>query len=238
MKNLLKKLYYSKVIAWIIHAIILFIYSVNKKQYINKEAINNILESGKPVIFCCWHGRIFPMVFVSGKNPKIKAVVSRHSDGELISNVLKSFNVKTIRGSSNRAKKNRTHIENRGGAHVVRETIDAISEGYNVAITPDGPRGPRMRFRRNIFKLAQITGAPIMGISFSATNSIIFNSWDRFLLPLPFGKIVVKFTEPRFINSDLNEQQLEIIGKEIEKDLNKITTEVDLICNKTPISPD
>jgi lysophospholipid acyltransferase (LPLAT)-like uncharacterized protein len=237
MKKLVRKIYNSKPFGWCIHKLILFLFYTNKRQIIGKEILSDLEKTKSAAIICFWHGRLLPMPLIAPEKQRVRAVVSRHADGEFLSNVIENFGAKTIRGSSNRKKDNSNQSKNRGGAHAVRGVIEAIKGGFHIVVTPDGPKGPRMQFKDNIFKIAQSTGTPIINMAFAATNSIVFNSWDKFIFPLPFGKIVVKVSDPVIISENITPEQLETVGKQIENDLNKISTEVDLLCNKTPIKP-
>jgi lysophospholipid acyltransferase (LPLAT)-like uncharacterized protein len=238
MKKLFKNFYQSQFLAWITHKLICFLVKTNRREVIGWEAVEKTIESGKPTIIAFWHGRLLPMPLMLNRVDNTAVIISRHSDGEFIANVAKKFKAKTIRGSSNRRKDGGVTAKDRGGVAVVRETIAALEEGYHVVITPDGPKGPRMHVKDNIFRIAQKTGAPIIVSSFSATNSIVFKSWDRFMLPLPFGKIVLKIEGPFYIDKGATEEEVKSTGKMVENTLNKITEDVDVMCNKPIITPE
>lgn len=238
MKNFWKKIYCSKPFAYMVHKFILFLYYTNRREIIGKEILEKVILEGKPAIGCFWHGRLLPMPLIMSDRSKLAAIVSRHTDGEFLANIMNILGVHAIRGSSNRVKTENKGSKDRGGTTVVRETIENIQRGNSIVITPDGPKGPRMRVKDNIFRIAHKTGAPIITMAYSATNSIVFNSWDKFMLPLPFGKMVFKISEPFYIPESWTEEEIKSAGKIIENNLNQITEEVDLLCNRTPILPE
>jgi lysophospholipid acyltransferase (LPLAT)-like uncharacterized protein len=157
------------------------------------------LRNGSPSIFAFWHGRLL-MMTAGHRGKKVAIPISRHQDGEFISRTIKYFGYRSVRGSTTR-----------GGFSAMRKMMRAFEEGYDIAITPDGPRGPRYRVQKGIIELARRTGTMILPVSFSASRKKVFRSWDRFLLPYPFAKGVFILGEPlrvpRHIDEDVFEQK-------------------------------
>ncbi len=159
-------------------------------------------------------------------------IISRHGDGEFITRVADEFKLGSIRGSSAHKGKER------GGAAAIKETIDVIRAGNNVGITPDGPRGPRMRVSGAITEIARITGAPIVAITFSAAPSKRFMSWDRFMFPFPFSRAIFIASPPIHIPKDANETELEKYGNQVENALNETTRLADERMGIIPTEPE
>ena len=169
-----------------------------------------------PSIVTFWHGRMFLLPFALREYAeRVAILISRHRDGELIANVVKEMGFKTVRGSAGRGK---------GGDRAFKEMVKLIENGYTVAITPDGPRGPREVVKPGVAKLALKTGAPVYPLTFSADWKFNLNSWDRFLIPYPFSKCRVVLGNPidpaRFHDE-------ETLRKEIELKLKELTERTD-----------
>jgi len=168
--------------------IIKLLYWSIRKETVNGHIHDAYLREGKPSIFAFWHGRLLMMApRYCGK--RLATLISLHQDGELISKTISYFGYRSIRGSSTR-----------GGFSAMREMVRTFEEGYDIAITPDGPRGPRYRVQNGIIELARQTEMAIIPVSFNASRKKVFRSWDRFLLPFPFSRGVLVFGEPVLVS--------------------------------------
>ncbi len=169
-----------------------------------------------PSIVAFWHGRMFLLPFALKEYAeKVAILISRHRDGELIANIVEEMGFKTVRGSTGKGK---------GGDRAFKEMLKLIENGYTVAITPDGPRGPREVVKPGVAKLALKTGAPVYPLTFSANWKFNLNSWDRFLIPYPFSKCRVVLGNPIDPNSFQDEETLR---EEIELKLKELTEKTD-----------
>jgi len=172
------------------------IYHTNKKIIHIPETIEK-----DPVIFACWHGNL--LLFASTYShyrtiPHAKVLVSSHFDGKLISKTIKYFGLETLAGSSNR-----------NAARVLIQAIKTIKEGYDIGITPDGPKGPRHEVANGIIVMAQKTKAKIVLVGIKPSKFWQFNSWDKFTVPKPFGMINYYFSEVIDISGmELNEARI------------------------------
>jgi len=110
------------------------------------------------------------------KTPHAKVLISSHFDGELISRTIKYFGLGTLAGSTNR-----------NAAKVLIQAIKSIKEGYDIGITPDGPKGPRHEVADGIIVMAQKAGAKIVLVEIKPTKFWQLDSWDKFIIPKPFG---------------------------------------------------
>lgn len=152
-------------------------------------------------IFAIWHNRLALSLILyhrhvarCGSRRRLAALVSASRDGGLLARVLELFDVVGIRGSSSRR-----------GAPAVRELVSAAAEGCDLAVTPDGPRGPRYEPHPGVVSLAQLTGLPIVPVSFRLGWKWTLRSWDRFQVPLPFSRCEVIFGEPLWVPRSLDE---------------------------------
>lgn len=175
------------------------------------------LEKYGSVIFVAWHGRMPMLPYFWDGRKTLKALVSPHRDGLLISGLLRRFGIGHIDGSSN-------ENASRAAIRLMRE----LNQGTTIAIIPDGPRGPSMTMSESPLYYAQKTGKPIIGVTYSIANAaIIEKSWDRMLLPKPFNRGICAVTEPMFIPADANKKQIEEYRRKFEDTLNDLTWKLD-----------
>jgi lysophospholipid acyltransferase (LPLAT)-like uncharacterized protein len=132
-------------------------------KQINSETVTDGWKKGENFIVCFWHGRLLMMPFANLRG-KGKVLISRHRDGELIARVMAFFRLGTIRGSFRK-----------GTVSSIREIMNNLREGYDVAITPDGPKGPRYSVKDGIVELARLTGKSIVPITYSASKKKLFS---------------------------------------------------------------
>ena len=135
-------------------------------------------------IFAFWHNRQIILPIVSSKG-QIHCLISASKDGAYVAAIARLFGKKSIRGSSNR-----------GGFEAMKEMMRVLKAGDNVAITPDGPRGPAGEVSPGIVQMAQAMGVSIVPVAFDSTKKKVFSSWDKFILPYPFSKIAIVFGRP------------------------------------------
>ncbi len=176
-----------------------------------------------PYILAMWHGRLVMLPMMrNGKKPLI-ALISGHRDGRIISKIGAIFNIQTVTGSSSK-----------GGMRAVRELQRFASDGHSLFVTPDGPRGPRMHVNNGILELARLTRLPILPATISPQRSIVFSSWDRLFLPLPFSRIVIRWGEPIVVSADADRGAL---GEHLGDALTALQTEADTLAGRVPIEP-
>lgn len=156
--------------------LIRFLYFTNKKSF---HAPSKITDA--PVIFACWHGELLMLPYLYKfyrKTPHAKVLISPHFDGELIAKTIKYFGLGTLAGSSHKS-----------AAKVLIQAIRTIKEGYDIGITPDGPKGPRHEVADGIIIMAQKTNAKIVLVEIKPSRYWQLNSWDKFIIPKPFGRL-------------------------------------------------
>ena len=134
------------------------------------------------------HPRPLPPTHRHNPNRRVAALASRHRDGQLIAGILARFGVRAIHGSTTRLKPGSTRAKPAGGAAGLRNLIAALANGDAIVITPDGPRGPPRTAAPGTTQLAALTGAPIIAVAGAVRPRITLKSWDRMVLPLPFGR--------------------------------------------------
>lgn len=132
-------------------------------RQVNNENVIDGWKRGENFIFCFWHGRLLMMPFANIRG-KGKVLISRHRDGELIARVMAFFRLGSIRGSFRK-----------GTVSSIREIMNNLREGCDVAITPDGPKGPRYKVKDGIVELARLTGKSIVPITYGASKKKLFS---------------------------------------------------------------
>lgn len=159
-----------------------------------------------PVIFCLWHNRLaLSMVVHRRLGRKLAALISASRDGALLTAMLGQFGVLAVRGSSSRR-----------GPQALLELKRQARRGYDLAITPDGPRGPRYVVQDGVIYLAQVTGLPIVPVSFTLSRKLVLRSWDRFQIPLPFARCEITLGQPMAVPRDASAADREALRAGLE----------------------
>jgi lysophospholipid acyltransferase (LPLAT)-like uncharacterized protein len=174
-------------------------------------AYDRVLAAGERCIFAFWHARLLPLVYTH-RHRGIAVMVSRHHDGELIARILERLGFGLARGSSTR-----------GGDEAIRDMLEHAAERRLLAITPDGPRGPRERAKAGIVYLASRTGFPVVPVATAADRAWVFRSWDRFRVPQPFARVRVAYGEPIRIPAALDQGAAELWRARVEEAIAALT---------------
>ena len=135
----------------------------------------------------------------------LAALISASKDGAMLAAVLNTFGVAQVRGSSSRR-----------GAQALLELTTHANMGYDIAVTPDGPRGPRYVVQKGVISLAQVTGLPIIPVTCNTSRKMSVKSWDRFQIPLPFARCEITLHEPLSVPRHAGEEERETLRKSLE----------------------
>jgi lysophospholipid acyltransferase (LPLAT)-like uncharacterized protein len=182
-----------------------------KIETLHEERVRQFWERDERVIIAFWHGRLL-MMPLCYKGKGIRILISQHKDGELIAMVMERFGLGAVRGSTTR-----------GGSAAMREMVKAVRDS-DIAITPDGPRGPRYLVQDGAIALARLTGAPVVPLTFGSSKKKVFGSWDAFNLPYPFSRGAFMWGEPIYVPKDVDMEQKRM---ELEARLREMTEFVD-----------
>jgi lysophospholipid acyltransferase (LPLAT)-like uncharacterized protein len=172
----------------------------------------------EPLIFCFWHNRILlcPNVYriYSRRRARLKvaAIASASRDGAFLSAILECFKIQPVRGSSFQR-----------GPQAMLELKSWAERGYDLALAPDGPRGPCYHVYDGVISLAQLTGHPIIPFGFYARRKIVIKSWDKFQIPLPFSLCEMNSAKPIYVPRDASDEDREKIRKQLEDTLKEIS---------------
>lgn len=227
LKKALKNTAVQYSLCWLASLYIRFVYLTSRKTVKGEKTVKAILSEGKPIILAFWHGRLLLMPKVwHFRDKDVHVLISDHIDGSLIARVIRFFGLHSIRGSTNQ-----------NAASALRRIFKHIKLGDIVAITPDGPRGPRMRVNGAIMSIAQKTGATIIPLVFSASKGKILSSWDCFMLAYPFARLSIVYGDGITIDEHADATVIRSKEQYLEEQMNRLVRESDISLGRDPVEP-
>ena len=209
------------------------VYRTSRFNVVRGEIPSRFWNEGKPFILAFWHGRIAMMPYCWRKNVPMNMLISRHRDGELIARTISYFGLKSVRGSAAKP----GSAKERGGQAALIAMLRCLKAGEYVGITPDGPRGPRMRASNGAASLAALSGAPVIPCAFATKRRKILRSWDSFIVPIPFTRGSFVWGDPVYVSRETSRDEFEQARLAIENGLNQVTTEADRRVGQSAIEP-
>jgi len=172
--------------AWILSEWMRFCYATIRWEHENQQVAEEVWAEGGGVLCAFWHARLAlaPACWPMKRAQAIKGLVSLSPDGEFFAKAVARLGIPAVRGSSSNKDKAK---QSKGGTQALRDGLKQLKVG-GLAVTPDGPRGPARQMAEGLPLMAKLSGAPVLFIGVSCKPAIRLNSWDRAVLPLPFGK--------------------------------------------------
>lgn len=164
--------------------IIRLLHLTNRTEIIGEEFIRYFWDRDEQVILTSWHDQLL-MMACAYHGPGGKILISPSKDGELIARTMRYFGQGAVRGSSSR-----------GGRAAFKEMLRLSEEKFDLAFTPDGPKGPRHVLKDGVIQMARLSKRAVVPIAFVCSRGHRFSSWDRFLVPYPFGRAIYSYGEP------------------------------------------
>ena len=226
IKNVMKSTLIIRFVSFMIYIYAKLVGKTCRWNFSNTEAVQNLKENA---IFVVWHSRatMMPFFYRLLYKRQMAALVSPHQDGQLIAYMLKHFHIIPVNGSSN---------ENpRQGA---LELMRKLQENYDICISPDGPRGPRMRMKKSPVYFASKSGKPVVCVCFSSTPAaVVKTSWDNMLIPLPFTKGAFEISNPLYIPKNLDDSSIETYRQKLEEIANNQLSKCDALIGRKPTLP-
>jgi len=174
-------------------------------RLIDVRAVDALRHEGQPVALLLWHGQLLPLLYVV-RFQSVAALVSTHKDGELIAQTARRLGCKLIRGSSSR-----------GADRALMGLVRTLRDGFSVAVTPDGPRGPNRSFAPGALVAAHRAGAPVVAFCVHASRAWYLRSWDHFMIPKPFARLTVVFDTPRMVPGESGRDAAEAVPLFLER---------------------
>ena len=212
----MNKIFYRYILPYVLFVILYLIGKTLRVQIINRDLESRLEKQGKAIIYTFWHGRMLYFPYLYRFSGKSTILTSPSKDGEIVARTAKIFGFSSIRGSSFK----------KGGSALLK-MARGIKEGKSVTVVGDGSRGPLYKVQEGIINLAYLTDVPILPVAYGAKNKIQLNSWDRFIIPIPFSKIKVMYGDPVYVDKNKKERNLQGKLEELEKKLKEITQAVD-----------
>jgi lysophospholipid acyltransferase (LPLAT)-like uncharacterized protein len=173
-------------------------------------------------LYAFWHENILVPAYHYGRRD-IHVLISQHADGRLIAEACRHLGFRVVHGSTTR-----------GGAEAIRQML-RLSRSAHLAITPDGPRGPRQRVQPGVVYLAARTGLPIVPFGIAFERAWRMHSWDRFALPCPWSAAVCVTAEPILVPEDLDKDQLEHYRLQVENAMYRATEAAERVLRGEPL---
>jgi len=168
------------------------------------------------VVYASWHQRFFPGITFFATRRPIAIMISQSRDGEMIARVADILGWRPVRGSSTR-----------GGMRALKEIRTLTRSGYRVGHIVDGPQGPFGVVKPGLITIAQFAAAPILPTIISAERRWVFRSWDRFMIPKFFSRVIIRFGEPIDVPRRLDPEAFEHLRQEVETRINELVRQTD-----------
>lgn len=189
-------------------------------EYVGLDGTERYWSDGRPCIIVFWHGRqlFMPWIYLrhrrEGSAPRMTALISQHSDGRMVAEGMRRLGIDSVAGSSSR-----------GGLRALNSLASKLRGNSHIAITPDGPKGPRHEPKDGAIVIAQRTGALIFPTAYSAERRWQFRSWDGMIFPKPFSRAVMIKAAPIDVSS--GDQALPALSSRLREALNEVTAQAD-----------
>lgn len=182
-------------------------------EKINFQSLNKLKLEGSRYVLAFWHGTMLLPWHLHG-NPNVVALISKSKDGDLLAKLLKKWDYKVVRGSSSA-----------GGEIALGIMVDYAKNNHSIAITPDGPRGPRHKFKAGAAVTARKSGLPIILVGIGYHRKKILKNWDKFEVPFFFSKAKVVYSDPIYLNVNLKYNETSEKISFCENELNRLQNE-------------
>ena len=155
----------------------------------NESSVDALRRERRPIVFALWHGDMLPLLY-HHRDEGVSVLISEHRDGELIARAAESLGFRTVRGSTSR-----------GASRALVSLARELAHGHDVAITPDGPRGPARSFAPGALIAAQRANAPVIAVGVWAAPAWRLRTWDGFVIPKPFARVRIAYSAPVTLES-------------------------------------
>src|SRR5690625_2207855 len=226
---------FARLGAMLVALYIRFVNATTRWQIEGQEHLDRMLARDGGVVVAIWHGRLLLIPGWNAGERRLVAIVSASRDGDLTAAICAHFGIDTVRGSSHHHGKRR----NKGALRAYVGARQALlRKKALLGISPDGPRGPLMRAQPGAAQLSIETGSPVLPVSYSVRWGRFLGSWDRFLLPFPFGRGVLIWGAPLFPPAKGDADGAARYLADMEAALTTITNRADELCGHGPVPAD
>jgi hypothetical protein len=176
----------------------------------NYEVIEILNSKKQNYVLAFWHGTMILPWYLHG-SPGFAALTSKSKDGDLLAKILKKWNYRVVRGSSST-----------GGDVALGIMVDYAKNKYSIAITPDGPRGPKQKFKAGAVITAKKSNIPIILAGVGFKRKKILDNWDKFEIPYFFTTAKIIYSEPIYIESNLSYEETSAVISKCDEELNRL----------------
>jgi lysophospholipid acyltransferase (LPLAT)-like uncharacterized protein len=208
----MKKLLFNYVLPYLLFGLIYLWCMTIRSKNLNEEEENHFKNLTGPYILTLWHGRIFYLFYYLRRHPDYFLLISPSEDGDLLARLAWLMGYSVIRGSTYKK-----------AVPAARSLIKVLRRNKRIIVIADGSRGPRCVAQTGSIQLAGITGVPIFPMTYGSNYKMVLNSWDRFVIPMPFSRCALHFSSPISVARKSSEQEIKSKRLELENALNRIT---------------
>jgi lysophospholipid acyltransferase (LPLAT)-like uncharacterized protein len=237
LKRLLSKPWAQEIVAFLALLYVELVRRSIRWEVRNGDYIQQVWDEDLPILGCVWHGRV--LMALQGWNKhydRMVALASRSREGEIGARFARWYKVGLVRGSSRNIAKPEA---SKGGEAAYRAMVNHLSAGGCGAVTPDGPRGPRMRAGYGAIRMARDTGVPIIPFTWSTRRkTVLHKAWDQHCLPHFFSRGIIIWGDPIYVPKTATTEELEAARLLLETRLNALTREADEAVGGQVIEPD
>lgn len=191
-----------------------------KVEFENYGSVEKLDKSNQNYVLAFWHGTMI-IPWYLGKDKNIAALVSRSKDGEILSRLLEKWNYKVVRGSSSK-----------GGDEALQQMIDLLKNNYSLAVTPDGPRGPKHKMKAGAVVAAKKASKPIVLAGAAYKRKKVLNNWDNFQIPYFFTKCKIVFSDPVYVDKEMSYDETSSVIVKCQEKLIALQAEAENLLNK------
>ncbi len=213
----------QQLLASIVACFIWCVHRTTRWRHVGFKPVAQFEASQRPFIVCCWHGRMLLTCCFRPRTMPVQVLASRHNDGQFVARVMAFFGVGSVSGWTGR-----------GGHGAIQACWAALTSGCVVVITPDGPRGPALQVAPGVIRLARLSGAAIVPVSYSTNRRRFLKTWDRFMIPLPFGSGVFVCGPPLSVAESTDEDWAR---NQLQHALNQASWQADRLTGHTAAEP-
>jgi len=215
-KRILEKTWAQSLVSFLIACYLRFAYATSRWEVRGWDTIQTQYDAEQPFIVCFWHARMIMATFGWQNTVQLSMLSTPHRDGKIAAMTYNRLGIKTIWGSTKK-----------GGTEAARGMIRALKGGEAVAITPDGPKGPRQRMQSSAIDIARMSGAKLIPVTAASSASKILSTWDRLQIPTPFSRGVVSVAPPIDVPRKASAEDYEALRQSFEDRLNTMTQDLD-----------
>jgi len=224
----MKRFVYRYIIPYLGLIIVRMISATYRIRVIGADIEQSIFDRGEVPIYISWHQRFFPGIVFFAKRHRISIMISKSKDGDFIAKIVDILGWTPVRGSSSHGG------VDRGGKEALEELKQRAQDGCTIGHIVDGPKGPFGIVKPGLLHIAQYSGMPILPAITSGEKKWTFSGWDKFMVPKPFSRVIMRFDRETYIPKDITEEEFEKLRAQIESRLYDLYQETDAMWAEMP----